>query len=267
MEVNKVNNQNSNVGLYTGIATVIGGGAGALAGWNTKPFLKGDVPSDEFVKNVIPKMENIIPEDNEVYVEVNKLVKDLNAVETIDELKASMLKPLEETCSAINNVENLKQMLKISSKNAVVGGDGYFSPEEIDNIKSIDDFWALCKKSLDKKFEGKTLKDLRDAAENDIQNFKKKFVCMMFDELWDKTTKNFIKIDKDLDIDDGIKTLILDSHKIMVDAANNMKGKMALIKGLSTATVAGLGTFIGVKLFHKADNKVIEQDLYGNIQE
>lgn len=265
MEVNKVNNQNSNVGLYTGIATVAGGGVGALAGWNTKPFLKDDGPSDAFIKNVVPKFGQIISEDNPVYAEAKKIVDQLNSVKTIEELKASMLKPLEETFQSINNVELLKEMLKASSGNPESIGYG-FSLDEINNVKSVDDFMALCKKGLDKKYEGKTLEDLRQASEKELQSFMDSTVKMLFGQLWDSEAKNFIEIDKEVPLDDNIMDIVSNSRKILVETANNMKGKAALIYGLSAAAIAGLGTFIGVKFLHKPDAKNVEQDMADNIQ-
>lgn len=266
MEVNRVNNQNSNVGLYTGVATVAGGGVGALAGWNTKPFLKDDGPSDVFIKNVIPKFGQIISEDNPVYAEAKKLIGQINKVETIDELKASILKPLEENYRSINDVEILKEMLKAASENEELINGGSFATEEINNIKSVDDFIALCKKSLDKTYEGKTINDLRQASEKELQRFMKDTVKMIFGHLWDPETKKFIEIDKEVPLDDNIMDIVSNSRKIMDETANNMKGKAALIYGLSTAAIAGLGTFIGVKLLHKPDVKNIEQDMVDNIQ-
>lgn len=50
MAVESVNGSNSNTGLYTSAAALAGGGAGAAAGWYSKPYLKDGAPTDSFIK-------------------------------------------------------------------------------------------------------------------------------------------------------------------------------------------------------------------------
>lgn len=47
MSVDGVNNS-SNAGLYCASGAVLGAGAGAAAGYLTKPFLKDGAPTDSF---------------------------------------------------------------------------------------------------------------------------------------------------------------------------------------------------------------------------
>ena len=51
MSVDSVN-KNNNTGLYTTIGTLAGAGAGAAAGYLTRPFLKDGAPTDTFLKKV-----------------------------------------------------------------------------------------------------------------------------------------------------------------------------------------------------------------------
>ena len=54
MTVSGVNNANSNAGIYTTGAAVIGGGAGTAYGYLSRPFLtKYGVPTDSFIEKVI----------------------------------------------------------------------------------------------------------------------------------------------------------------------------------------------------------------------
>lgn len=53
MAVESVNGSNSNTGLYTSAAALAGGGAGAAAGWYSKPYLKDGAPTDSFIKKWI----------------------------------------------------------------------------------------------------------------------------------------------------------------------------------------------------------------------
>ena len=54
MTVSGVNNANSNAGIYTTGAAVIGGVAGTAYGYLSKPFVaKDDVPTDSFIRKII----------------------------------------------------------------------------------------------------------------------------------------------------------------------------------------------------------------------
>ena len=54
MTVSGVNNANSNAGIYTTGAAVIGGGAGTAYGYLSRPFLTKDgLPTDSFIKKAI----------------------------------------------------------------------------------------------------------------------------------------------------------------------------------------------------------------------
>lgn len=62
MSVDGVNNS-SNAGLYCTSGAVLGAGAGAAAGYLTKPFLKDGAPTDSFIKTL---GENLIEGANSV---------------------------------------------------------------------------------------------------------------------------------------------------------------------------------------------------------
>ena len=51
--------QNDNVGLYTTIGTMLGGGVGVGAAYLTKPYLKNNIPNDSFEKEIKSNIEKI----------------------------------------------------------------------------------------------------------------------------------------------------------------------------------------------------------------
>lgn len=267
MEVNKVNNQNSNVGLYTGIGTVAGGGVGALAGWNTKPFLKDDGPSDTFIKNVIARGEEIVSTDNPMYEQIKQFSEMGNSAKSVEELRAMVLKPVREMYEVLgDDIEAMKHALTYTAELSEGMGVPAFSAEDIASVKSLDDVVELFGKNFDKQFGGKTLEEIRQSSAENAQRIVKESVKTMFHNLWDTESKKFIKIDNDIDLDDSLKSVAENVRNLLDDVAKGMKGKAALIYGLSTAAIAGLGTFVGVKLLHKPDNKLAEQDKANNIQ-
>ena len=260
MSVNSVGNGNSNIGLYTGAAAIAGGSAGALAGWNTKPFLDGDGPSDAFIKNVMTKTKNIDLSDNPMFAEVKKLAEQANSAESIEELKELSLKPIREMYCNIDNIEDLRGVLDFTADILKNAGQSAFSAEDIANVNSVDDAVNLFGRKFDEQFAGKTIEEIRKTSTEEAQKAITESIKSSFKEMWGSKAKKFIEIGNDCDIDDGVMDLVNATRKVFVDAANGMKGKAALLYGAGAAAVAGLGTFAGFKLAHKPAKDLPEQN-------
>lgn len=259
MSVNSVGNKNSNIGLYTGAAVVAGGGAGALVGWNTKPFLNGDGPSDTFIKNVMAKGENLDLPDNPILTEVKKLSEQANSAKSIEELKELSLKPIRDMYSTIDNIEDIRGALNYTAEILKAAGES-FSAEDIASVKSVDDAVNLFGRKFDEQFAGKTLEEIRKSSTEEFQKFAKESIKNAFNEMWDSKDKKFIEIDNLCELDNDVMDIVKATRKVFVDAANGMKGKAALLYGAGAAVVAGLGTFAGLKLAHKPAKDLPEQN-------
>ncbi len=260
MSVNSVGNKNSNIGLYTGAAVVAGGGAGALVGWNTKPFLNGDGPSDTFIKNVMAKTKNIELSDNPMFAEVKKLAEQANSAESIEELKELSLKPIRDMYSAIDDIEDIRGALNFTADILKTVDQPAFSAEDIANVNSVDDAVNLFGRKFDEQFAGKTIEEIRKTSTEESKKVIKESIKSSFKEMWDSKAKKFIEIGNDCELDDDVTDLVNATRKVFVDVANGMKGKAALLYGAGAAAVAGLGTFAGLKLAHKPAKDLPEQN-------
>lgn len=260
MQVSKVGNDNSKVVLYSGLATVAGGGLGALAGWNTKPFLQDDGPSDTFVRKVVERGGEIVAEDNPMFAQIKDLAEKSNSAKSIEELKTIVLKPMREMYESLgDDIDGMKQALTCSAELTKSMGISTFSSEDIASVKSVDDVVELLGRDFDKLVGGRTLEELRQSSFEESHRIMKESVKTMFTNLWDSKSKSFIKIEKDVDLDASLKSIVENSRNLLEDVAKGMKGKAALIYGISTAAVAGLGTLAGIKLAHKPAKELSEQ--------
>lgn len=87
MSVDSVN-KNNNTGLYTTIGTLAGAGAGAAAGYLTRPFLKDGAPTDTFLKKVEANVVKTLSlEEQKEYEQTKQKLETLRNIKTKDELK------------------------------------------------------------------------------------------------------------------------------------------------------------------------------------
>lgn len=148
-----VNNSNNNAGLYAAGAGLLGAGAGAAAGYYTRPFLKDGAPTDEFVKKVNNNLvENLGEAEKKQYLDAIEAVKKLDEVSNVEELK--------ELCR--NN-----EMLKQSG--------------QLDNMLAEIDAAGFEKAKSDMKKGVQIVVDCRDEVVKD-----------MIDSSWDKNAKKFV---------------------------------------------------------------------------
>ena len=88
MSVESVNNSGSNTGLYTTGAALVGAGAGAAAGYLTKPFLKDGAPTDSFIRKIEENSLDTLDENIKAqYAQTKKNIEFLEKVTNADELK------------------------------------------------------------------------------------------------------------------------------------------------------------------------------------
>lgn len=104
MAIDSVNNSSSNAGLYAGGAAVVGAGAGAAAGYLTKPFLKDGAPTDSFVKKMNEYMLDFLDEDaKKSYNEACENLKKIDNVKNADELK-DFIRNNKQECGVVDTL-------------------------------------------------------------------------------------------------------------------------------------------------------------------
>lgn len=259
MPVDSVNSANSNAGLYAAGAAVVGGGAGAAVGWNTRPFLKNGEPTDTFVKKIVKNAVNIVPK--EVMEPLQAQLKQLENVNSLDELKAVSMDVIRNNFKGLSRSEMQANLYFTNDTLSALGKEG-FAEQDIEDVKNLDDVVELFSKNFDKEYAGKTLEDVRAMAQAEVESVSKTAAKNAFEVLWDPQAKKFIKLD--LAGEEGLfAELAVNTRKAVVDAANSLKGKAALIYGLGSAAVLGLGTLLclGGKKAEHIDSKVVEDEL------
>lgn len=91
-------------------SAAIGGTALALAGYDSKPWLKNGLPSDTFVKNVEAELLSKSDKDTVAKVKAfDKYIEQLDKAQSFDEIADFLIK---SRVSASNNFEQVKKLLQ-----------------------------------------------------------------------------------------------------------------------------------------------------------
>lgn len=204
--VEGVNNSNNNAGLYAAGAALIGGGAGAAAGWYSRPFLKDGAPTDSFLK----KTENKFLEkagDNDYVKDYKKVKKTREAIDNIKDMDG--LKQFLKNDEFVQT--HLKKMgIDINEGLKEIEADGF--------EKSMKDVRENLIKPIDE-----TMKDFKGTMKSSIV------------KAWDKNAKKFVHNKNDI---------TKEAFESIKDAAKSIQGKYAAIYGTIGAGILGLGTYL-----------------------
>lgn len=156
MSVDGVNNS-SNAGLYCASGAVLGAGAGAAAGYLTKPFLKDGAPTDSFAKSL---GENLIEaseaptEYKKFMTEVAPMLEKMSNAKNVDELHNIYGEMIDKMTSG-KTLEKFKKMM--SEDNEISNAFGFATNKEslaqIKNAGSLDEAKNIIKNGLKQEVE------------------------------------------------------------------------------------------------------------------
>ena len=238
MSVENVSN-NSNAGLYAAGAALVGGGAGAAAGWYSRPFLKDGTPTDSFVKQAKEKVLQELPENQRNFLKsLNENFTKITNAKNVEEIKTlykeNMIKMLD-----LVTLEDVKSGQTIGAEYIQSLGINISDVdsaimEKIKNANSMDEVKALCSEMVDNSFSNKTLEELKTEAKEGLRvynEFSKQTIIEGFNAYWDKSKKVFV------DCSEGL-------GKDLKSIAHGIQGKYAAIYGGIAAAVLGLGTYL-----------------------
>ncbi len=275
MPVDSVNSANSNAGLYAAGAAVVGGGAGAAAGWYSRPFLKKGEPTDEYINTTGKKILKSLPE--EFSTGIKSAVDKFNNAKSTEDLRTMMTDLIK---NAYKNADFDTAKASLENTNDILASFGLksFNAEEIANVKNKDDIAELYGKIFDKTFEGKSLEQVKTTIKGSVLELKNSAIKGVFSLLWDPDKKKF---SQEMTAFDDYKEFLGNMNpqikefmenvanvsekitKVFSGAANNIKGKYAAIYGAIGAAVLGLGTLLcfGGKKAEQVDSKPVEDEL------
>lgn len=254
--IDRISESNSNTGLYAAGAAVVGGGAGAAAGWYSRPFLKKGEPTDEYVNTAAKKIVKALPE--EFTTNLKSVVDKFNNAKSTGELRTMLTDSIKALYKDID-FEKAKGYLKNTNDNLSLFGLKTFEAEDIANVKNNDDIAELFGKLFDKTFEGKSLEQVKTAIKENCSTMKKSAIKGIFSLLWDPDKKKFISEMANFEgykgllenLNPQIKEIMENAANVsekltksFTDAANSIKGKYAAIYGAVGTAVLGLGTLL-----------------------
>lgn len=275
MPVDSVKSSNSNVGLYAAGAAVVGGGAGAAAGWYSRPFLKKGEPTDEYINTTGKKILKSLPE--EFSTGIKSAVDKFNNAKSTEDLR-TMMTDLIKTAYKNTDFDTARALLAVQNDRLTSLGLNSFKAEELANVKNKDDIAELFGKVFDRTFEGKSLDQVKSTIKGGVLELKNSAIKGVFDLLWNPDKKEFSQglaaqfndykaiLDRNPQFKEFMENVANVSEKItkvFSGAANNIKGKYAAIYGAIGAAVLGLGTLLcfGGKKAEQVDSKPVEDEL------
>lgn len=224
MSVESVNNSGSNTGLYATGAAVVGAGAGAAAGYLTKPFLKDGAPTDSFIKKMGENVKAAMSPEEKELAEVfdNELKKAQNAMmkaSSVEELKSIYL---ELQYAVLEN---------FIDSGIVDGKDSQEYLDKLNKVTNFDELKTVVSENFDKEYAGKNIDQIKEAMKKEIDEMNRKSAKAMFEPFWDSSKKEFVNCEE------GVGAAIK-------KAAKSIQGKYAMIYGAIGAAVLGLGTLL-----------------------
>lgn len=236
MAVENVNGSNSNTGLYTSAAALAGGGAGAAAGWYSKPYLKDGAPTDSFIKKMGENIKEIMsPEEKELAEAINNQVessfKKIDEVKSIEDMKNLFINNTIGDASLKDLKFQVRLGDEVLNSMGISNGGAHKIAEKISKANSLDEVKEILAKSFDEEFKGKSLDDIKTAFKSELKTAEQTSAKKVFEQFWDSSKKQFV------DCEEGM-------GKAIKKAAKSIQGKAALIYGAVGAAVLGAVTYL-----------------------
>ena len=243
MSVDGVNNSN-NAGLYAASGAVLGAGAGAAAGYLTKPFLKDGAPTDSFCKTLGQNVCEAFTEENKNLLKKwSPIISKLENLD-IDRLTAEELKAhgLEIVSSVTSDCKTVPEFL-----NAVKGendlGVSFFNEkadaeilEKLGKANNIEEAKGIVSTALQDAISSNSdsykagLKSIQEAG---VSLSPKAIGKQVWEEAYDSANKKFIK--------DGVTEEAMSAIK---KTMHSFQGKAAMMYGAIGAAVLGVAGYL-----------------------
>ena len=197
MSVEGINNStNSNAGLYTAGSALIGGGAGALAGYYSRPFLKNGELTDTFVKNAFKALEKI-PAEDKISGMIKAMTKDINNfdanIKTMEDFREFMFR---NYARSIGDFGLFKNIISSIDKAGISGSQKDEFVEIVNNSNSLEEFKAGFYKLFDDKYKGKSIDEVRTAFKEHAFPKSCNVIKVSLGAFWDSTKKTFVNCEE-----------------------------------------------------------------------
>lgn len=245
MSVDGVNNS-SNAGLYCASGAVLGAGAGAAAGYLTKPFLKDGAPTDSFAKslgeNLIEASDVVSTEQKKFMTEVAPMLEKIKNAKNVDELYNICSEMVDKMASG-KNLEEFKEMMfagnEMSNALGLITGDGNLS--QIKNAGSLDEAKNIIKNEMKQGVETFGFDNLKAGLNENIKMLKDFGIPLtpkdlgkgVWENAYDSANKKFIE--------NGVTE---EAMSVIKKTMHSFQGKVALMYGAIGAAVLGVAGYL-----------------------
>lgn len=245
MSVDGVNNS-SNAGLYCASGAVLGAGAGAAAGYLTKPFLKDGAPTDSFAKslgeNLIEASDVVSTEQKKFMTEVAPMLEKMSNAKNVDELHNICGEMIDKMTSG-KTLEEFKEIMFAGSE--VSNAFGFVTNEEslaqIKNAESLDEAKNIIKNSLKQEVETLGFDNVKEGYRQSINTMKDFGIPLtpkdlgkgVWENAYDSANKKFIE--------NGVTE---EAMSVIKKTMHSFQGKAALMYGAIGAAVLGVAGYL-----------------------
>ena len=240
MAINRVNG-NNNTAFYTTLGATAGAGAGAATAYLTRSFLKDGAPTDEFAQKIVDKLETSDSPEIENISAQQKIYKNermalFDSAKNVEELKDlfvnKQLTEIKKICEDSRlDFDTFKVLTCEKAGFFKEIGIEFIDTEKFQEVKNFPDLEKFLEESFDKKWQGKTLEEIKNSMVTESKDANKNAGKLLFERFWDAKEKKFVNCDE------GV-------GKVIKEAAKSIQGKYALIYGSIGAAVLGLGTYL-----------------------
>lgn len=240
MSVDGINNSN-NAGLYAGSGVVLGAGAGATAGYLTKPFLKDGAPTDSFCQtlgNKLVEASNDVSELDKKYVtEIGPMLEKMSNADNVEKLNSLCGEMIDKLTNG-KTLEEFKSV--VASGNVLASSFGMNSNEEmvqsIIDANNLDEAKDILKNAMKKDLESRGFENARGTframldklREMEIPTTPKDLGKLVWESAYDSENKKFIK--------DGVTD---EAMSIIKKTMHSFQGKTAMIYSAIGAGILG----------------------------
>jgi len=235
MAVESVNNNNA--GYYAAGMAAIGAGAGVSAAYLTRPFLKDNAPTDEFIKKMNDNIVEALPPDaKEMAKELEKtgteVQNKINKAKDVKEIKKIYLdittSHLTDEMLTLQKEANVSILESLSQMGVDVKPD---QVEKFAQCETVDDVKKFMGEIFDNQYKGKSVEEVKQAMKAESETCARQIAKNTFEQFYDTGKKQFVNCEE------GI-------GKAVKNAAKSIQGKYAAIYGAIGAAILGIGTLL-----------------------
>ncbi len=246
MSVDGVNNS-SNAGLYCASGAVLGAGAGAAAGYLTKPFLKDGAPTDSFMKtlgeNLVEDANIMTPMEKKIMTEVVPGLEKMANANNVEELYNLYGEMVDKLASG-KNLEEFQEMVSTNNEMSRVLGMSIDDEKlaQIMNASSLDEAKNVIKNDMKQGVEMLGFENIKAGFSKNIKFARDLGIPLTPKDLGEIVWKHSYDSTNKKIIEEG--SVAEEVISVIKKTMHSFQGKAALMYGAIGAAVLGVAGYL-----------------------